>query len=104
LELQQKRILQEILIIESGFSRRFQPIKIDEPSLDEAEEILNQVVPVLEVHHKLKIGKEAMEASLLLSDRYVTDRYLPDKAIDLLDEACASKKISIESEYEDFLK
>lgn len=84
---------------DNAFSRRFQPVKLEEPSIEDTKKILEVVKSLLESHHKIKISEEALETALTLSDRYVADRYLPDKAIDLLDEACAAKKISIESEF-----
>ena len=84
-----------------ALARRFQPIMLKESSPEYALEILENVRPILEKHHNVKIGKDALKAAVTLSDRYVSDRYLPDKAIDLLDEASASKRLSIEKEYGD---
>lgn len=86
---------------DSGLARRFQPIKLEEVSTENTVEILQNMKPILEKHHNVKIGKEALNLAVSLSDRYVSDRYLPDKAIDLLDEAAASKRLEIENEYGD---
>ena len=86
---------------DTALARRFQPIILKESSLEDALEILENVKPILEKHHNVKIGKDALKAAVTLSDRYVSNRYLPDKAIDLLDEASASKRLSIEKEYGD---
>ena len=80
-----------------ALERRFQPIYVDEPSVEEAMEILKGVRPKLEQHHKVKISDEAIEAAVKLTTRYVTFRKLPDKAIDALDQASARKKLSVVS-------
>ena len=72
---------------DAALERRFQPIMVDEPSPDEALEILFGVREAYEEHHRLKISDEALEAAVTLSSRYVTERFLPDKAIDLIDES-----------------
>lgn len=74
---------------DAALERRFQPVFVDEPSEEEAIEILRGLRRVYEEHHKLQITDEALEAAVRLSARYVTDRYLPDKAIDLIDEAAS---------------
>ncbi len=84
---------------DNALARRFQPVHIEETSVPETLKILNRMKSVLEAHHNVVINKEALEQAVKLSDRYVSDRYLPDKAIDLLDEAAASKKLEIEGEY-----
>ncbi len=84
-----------------ALARRFQPIVLKEASVDDTLKILENVKPILEKHHNIRIGKDALRAAVTLSDRYVSDRYLPDKAIDLLDEVAASKRLSIEKEYGD---
>jgi ATP-dependent Clp protease ATP-binding subunit ClpC len=71
---------------DAALERRFQPVMVEEPSVDEALEILRGVKRPYEDHHRLIISDEALEAAVQLSARYVTDRYLPDKAIDLIDE------------------
>ncbi len=72
---------------DAALERRFQPVVVGEPSVDETIEILYGLRERYEQHHKLKILDEALEAAAKLSDRYISDRYLPDKAIDLIDEA-----------------
>ncbi|WP_017306413.1 ATP-dependent Clp protease ATP-binding subunit [Spirulina subsalsa] len=72
---------------DAALERRFQPVMVGEPTVDETIEILFGLRERYEQHHKLKILDEALEAAAKLSDRYISDRYLPDKAIDLIDEA-----------------
>ena len=72
---------------DAALERRFQPVMVGEPSVDETIEILHGLRERYEQHHKLKISDEALDAAAKLSDRYISDRYLPDKAIDLIDEA-----------------
>ncbi len=72
---------------DAALERRFQPVMVGEPSVDETIEILYGLRERYEQHHKLKILDEALEAAAKLSDRYISDRFLPDKAIDLIDEA-----------------
>lgn len=72
---------------DAALERRFQPIIVDEPSLEESIEILNGIKGYYENYHKVKISDEVIKASVLLSERYITDRNLPDKAIDVIDEA-----------------
>ena len=74
---------------DAALERRFQPVTIEEPSIAEAEEILLGVKSYYEGFHGVVIPENIVKKAVLLSERYVTDRYLPDKAIDLLDEACA---------------
>ena len=74
---------------DAALERRFQPVTIEEPSLAEAENILMGVKPYYEGFHGVVIPESIVKKAVILSERYVTDRYLPDKAIDLLDEACA---------------
>ncbi len=78
-----------------ALERRFQPIYVEEPSVETTIEILKALRPKFEQHHKVKISDEAIEAAAKLTARYVTNRKLPDKAIDALDQACARKKISV---------
>ena len=72
---------------DAALERRFQPIMVDEPSVEEAIEILHGIREAYEEHHRLTISDEALEAAVHLSSRYVTERFLPDKAIDLIDES-----------------
>ena len=67
--------------------RRFQPIQVDEPTVEETIQIINGLRDRYEAHHRVTITDEAIEAAVKLSDRYISDRFLPDKAIDLIDEA-----------------
>ncbi len=76
-----------------ALERRFQPIMVDEPSSELAVEILSGVKNKYETHHGLTISDEAIEAAVRLSVRYITDRFLPDKAFDVLDEACSKLKL-----------
>lgn len=80
---------------DSALERRFQPVMIEEPSREETYKILKGLKEKYEIHHMVKIEDEALEAAVELSDRYITDRFMPDKAIDLIDEASA--KIRIEN-------
>lgn len=78
---------------DAALERRFQPITVGEPTKEEAVLILKGLRDKYEAHHRVKITDEAIEAAVNMSDRYITDRYLPDKAIDLIDEACAKLRI-----------
>jgi len=80
-----------------ALERRFQPIFVEEPSIEDSVSILRGIKEKYEVHHGIKITDDALIASVNLSVRYIADRYLPDKAIDLVDEAAASAKIEIDS-------
>jgi ATP-dependent Clp protease ATP-binding subunit ClpC len=74
---------------DAALERRFQPILVEEPTIEETVEILKGVRPRYESHHKLRITDEAVRSAAILSERYITDRFLPDKAIDLIDESSA---------------
>ncbi len=89
---------------DAALQRRFQPVKVDEPSINEALQILRGIKERLEAHHNVTITDSALVAAAKLSDRYITDRFLPDKAIDLIDEAAAELKMQIESEPTDLAK
>ena len=78
---------------DAALERRFQPVRVDEPSVEETVEILKGVRSAYEEHHKLQISDDAIKAASELSSRYVSDRFLPDKAIDLIDEAAARVRI-----------
>ncbi len=80
-----------------ALERRFQPIYVDEPSIEDSVAILRGVKEKYEVHHGIKIADDALIAAVNLSVRYLTDRYLPDKAIDLIDEAASAAKIEVDS-------
>ena len=79
---------------DAALERRFQSVMVGEPSPEEAEQILLGLRDKYEAHHKLKISDDAITAAVKLSVRYISDRYLPDKAIDLIDEAASKKRIS----------
>ena len=79
---------------DAALERRFQTVKVEAPSLEEAIEILKGLRPKYEAHHKAKLTDEALEAAVRLSDRYITGRFLPDKAIDIMDEAGARARIN----------
>ena len=74
---------------DSALERRFQPVKIEEPSVEDAIEILNGIKKYYEDYHKVKISKDVIKQTVIMSEKYIHDRFLPDKAIDILDEACS---------------
>ena len=82
---------------DAALERRFQPIQVDEPTVEDTIEILKGLRDRYEAHHRINISDEALEAAAKLSDRYVSDRFLPDKAIDLIDEA--SSKVRLKKSY-----
>jgi ATP-dependent Clp protease ATP-binding subunit ClpC len=82
---------------DKALERRFQPVYVDEPTIEETVQILRGLNPRYEAHHKVKITDEALEAAAKLSQRYITERHLPDKAIDLIDEAASKIRIDAES-------
>ena len=77
-----------------ALERRFQPVTVEEPTKEEAEEILRGLVPYYEKHHGVVIEESAVKAAVSMGVRYINDRFLPDKALDLLDEACSKVQIS----------
>lgn len=79
---------------DAALERRFQPIMVDEPTVEESVEILKGLRDRYEAHHAVKISDEAIEAAVRLSSRYISDRYLPDKAIDLIDEASSRVRLA----------
>src|SRR6187549_2414258 len=79
---------------DAALERRFQTVKVDAPTVDEAIQILKGLRPKYEQHHKAKLTDEALETAVKLSDRYITGRFLPDKAIDVMDEAGARARIN----------
>ena len=79
---------------DAALERRFQPVTVEEPSEEEAYEILKGLRPYYERHHKVEILDEALEAAVKMSVRYINDRFLPDKAIDLIDEAASKVQLS----------
>ena len=80
---------------DKAMERRFQPITVEPPSVDQTIEILKGLRPNYENYHKVKLSDEAIEAAAKLSDKYISDRFLPDKAIDLIDEAMSCAKVSM---------
>lgn len=97
---------------DAALERRFQPVIVNEPTLDEAIEILKGLAPRYEDYHQVKFTEEALKACVMLSHRYIQDRFLPDKAIDLMDEAGSKsnlqhitiEKSSIEERLEELVK
>lgn len=86
---------------DAALERRFQPVQVDEPSVEDTISILRGIKERYEVYHGVKITDSALVAAAALSDRYISDRFLPDKAIDLVDEACAMIKTEMDSMPED---
>jgi len=80
---------------DAALERRFQPVQVKEPTVEEAIEILKGLRPRYEQHHHVKITDDALVAAVRLSDRYISDRYLPDKAIDLIDEAASRVRLQL---------
>jgi len=80
---------------DSALARRFQPVMVDEPTVEDTISILRGLKERYEVYHGVKIMDNALVSAAVLSDRYISDRYLPDKAIDLVDEACANIKMEL---------
>ncbi|MFC0297831.1 ATP-dependent protease ATP-binding subunit ClpC [Geobacillus jurassicus] len=78
---------------DAALERRFQPIYVDEPTVEESIQILKGLRDRYEAHHRVSISDEAIVQAVKLSDRYITDRFLPDKAIDLIDEACSKVRL-----------
>ena len=83
---------------DAALERRFQPIDVEEPTSDETLQILKGLRPAYEEHHKVTITDEALEAAVKLSTRYINDRFLPDKAIDLMDEAASRIRLEVYSD------
>ncbi|MEA1917149.1 MAG: AAA family ATPase, partial [Campylobacterota bacterium] len=89
---------------DTALQRRFQPVSVNEPTINQSLQILRGIKERLEAHHNVTIVDSALVAAAKLSDRYISDRFLPDKAIDLIDEAAAELKMQIESEPHDLSK
>ena len=89
---------------DSALERRFQPVIVDEPSIEDSIEILKGLRDKYEAHHNVKISDEAIEAAVKLSSRYINDRFLPDKAIDLVDEASSKVRLKTYTEPEKIKK
>ena len=86
---------------DAALERRFQPVLVGEPSVDDAIEILRGLKDRYEAHHRVKVSEEAVIAAAELSDRYITDRFLPDKAIDLMDQASARVRLRSKTKPQD---
>ena len=86
---------------DAALARRFQPVFVDEPSVEETISILRGIKDKFELHHGVKISDNALIAPATLSNRYISDRFLPDKAIDLMDEAASGLRMSIDSKPEE---
>ena len=82
---------------DAALERRFQPVMVDQPNVEDTISILRGIKERFEVHHGVRIQDNALVAAATLSDRYISDRFLPDKAIDLMDEACATIRTEIDS-------
>ena len=98
---------------DSALERRFQPVTVNEPSIEDSVKILKGLAPNYEKFHGVKMSEGILRQAVLLSERYITDRFLPDKAIDLIDEACSdlnlkdpdiSRKMEIQRELDDYGK
>ncbi len=75
---------------DTALERRFQPVIVEEPSLEDSVKIIEGIAPYYEAYHQVEVSPEMCRQAVLMSERYITDRYLPDKAIDLIDEACSN--------------
>ena len=80
-----------------AFSRRFQPVFVEEPSIDDAVAILRGLNDKYELYHGIKITDNAIKSAVNLSSRYIADRFLPDKAVDLIDEAASALRLQLDS-------
>ena len=89
---------------DAALERRFQPIQVEEPTVEETEKILRGIIGTYEKHHNVVVTDEAIRAAVELSERYINDRNLPDKAIDVIDEACAAVRLRSVSVKDDSLK
>ena len=89
---------------DAALERRFQPIQVEEPTPAQAEEILKGIIGAYEKHHNVEILDEAIHAAVDLSERYINDRNLPDKAIDVIDEACAAVRLKNTGRKDDSVK
>lgn len=79
---------------DAALERRFQPVMVEEPTKEEAEAILKGLLPYYEKHHGVTIEDSAVQAAVAMGSRYINDRFLPDKALDLLDEACSKVQLA----------
>ena len=98
------REYQKYIEQDPALERRFQPIYVQEPSVDDATAMLRGIKEKYEVHHGVKIKDSAIKAAVDLANRYISDRFLPDKAVDLMDEAAAALRLEIESEPQELEK
>ena len=98
---------------DTALERRFQPVTVNEPSIEDSVQILKGLAPKYEQYHGVKISEGILRQAVVLSERYITDRFLPDKAIDLIDEACSdlnlkdpdiSRRMQIQRELDDYEK
>ncbi len=89
--------IREYIEKDAALERRFQPVMVDEPTVEDTISILRGLKDRYEVFHGVKITDSALVTAAVLSNRYITDRFLPDKAIDLVDEACAMIKTELDS-------
>lgn len=80
---------------DAAFERRFQPVTVEEPTIDETVKILEGLKEYFEKHHQVRYTKDALRSAAVLSERYISDRFLPDKAIDVMDEAASKKRIGL---------
>ena len=79
---------------DTALERRFQPVIVEEPSIEDSVKILEGIAPYYEAYHQVTISQEMCRQAVVMSERYITDRYLPDKAIDLIDEACSNVNLN----------
>lgn len=89
---------------DAALERRFQPVLVDEPNIEQTIQILQGIKPRYEAHHRLKINDEALVSATNLADRYIKDRFMPDKAIDVIDEAASRVRLKFTSEPEELSK
>ena len=91
---------------DAALERRFQPVTVDEPSIADTIEVLMGIKGYYEQYHRVRVGEETIRQTVMMSERYITDRYLPDKAIDLLDEACSGSTLENKelARYEELIK
>ena len=79
---------------DTALERRFQPVIVEEPSIEDSVKIIEGIAPYYEAYHQVTVSKEMCRQAVIMSERYITDRYLPDKAIDLIDEACSNVNLN----------
>jgi ATP-dependent Clp protease ATP-binding subunit ClpB len=87
-----------------ALTRRFQPVYVHEPSVEDAIAIMRGIAEKYEIYHGVRITDDAIQAAVNLSSRYISDRFLPDKAVDLIDEAASALRISLENKPEELVK